>query len=353
MFRNTVKESDMVFPREVLIGGGYINRITELCRKLKVGKRILIVTGKTTKSLVAERVFDDLSDKKFDCDIVVEKRATEDSVNRVKEVSKNRDLLMGIGGGSKIDIAKLASFSLNIPFISIPTAASHDGIASPRASIKKNGASISVEASAPMAIVADTSIIAKSPYRLTASGCADLIAKKSALKDWELAHRLKGEPFSSFASSLAMLACDTIIENASNIKEGLEESAWIVVKSLVLSGVSMSIAGSSRPASGSEHLFAHALDSVAPGKALHGEECGVGTIMMLYLHGEDWTKAKEVLKKIKAPTNAKELGVSDEKILEALTTAHKIRKDRYTILGDNGITLSAAENVARITGVIQ
>ena len=55
MFRNTVKESDMVFPREVLIGGGYINRIAELCRKLKVGKRILIVTGKTTKSLVAER----------------------------------------------------------------------------------------------------------------------------------------------------------------------------------------------------------------------------------------------------------------------------------------------------------
>jgi glycerol-1-phosphate dehydrogenase [NAD(P)+] len=353
MFKNTVKESEMVFPREVLIGSGYINRTTELCRKLKVGKRILIVTGKTTKSLVAERVFDDLNDREFDCDIVVEERATEDSVNRVKEVGKNRDLLMGIGGGSKIDIAKLASFSLNVPFISVPTAASHDGIASPRASIKRNGTSISVEASAPMAIVADTSIIAKAPYRLTASGCADLIAKKSALKDWELAHRLKGEPFSSFASALAMLACDTIIENGDNIKEGLEESAWIVVKSLVLSGVSMSIAGSSRPASGSEHLFAHALDSVAPGKALHGEECGVGTIMMLYLHGEDWTEAKEVLKKIKAPTNAKELGVSDEAILEALTTAHKIRKDRYTILGDNGITPRAAENVARITGVIQ
>ncbi len=116
----------------------------------------------------------------------------------------------------------------------------------------------------------------------------------------------------------------------------------------------MSIAGSSRPASGSEHMFSHALDRIAPPKAaLHGEQCGgVGTIMMMYLHGGNWQEIRDALKKIGgAPTNAEELGIEDKYIIEALLQAHSIRPDRYTILG-NGLTLSAAEKVARITKVI-
>jgi len=65
-----------------------------------------------------------------------------------------------------------------------------------------------------------------------------------------------------------------------------------------LSGVAMSIAGSSRPASGGEHKFSHALDRLAPGKALHGESCGIGTIISMYLHGGDWRGIRTSLKKI-------------------------------------------------------
>jgi len=352
MAQSESKESDMVFPREVLIGNGYISRVPELCSRLKLGSRALIICGRATEGIAGKSVADMLSESGYSCELMIEGRATHESAERVGEAAKDFDFIIGAGGGSKIDLAKMGAHIASIPFISIPTTASHDGIASPRASIKKDGSSISVEASAPIAIIADTGIVSKAPYRLMASGCADLIAKKSSVKDWELAHRLRDEPFSSFAAALAMLACNTIIESADVIKEGLEESAWIVLKSLVLSGVSMSIAGSSRPASGAEHLFAHALDSIAPGRALHGEECGVGTIVALYLHGEDWRSIREVLKKIKAPTTARELGVKDEEIIEALVKAHTMRRDRYTILGE-GISRSAAEKAARITGVIE
>ncbi len=351
MAQSESKESDMVFPREVLIGNGYIQRVPELCGRLKLGSRALIICGDTTRRIAGNAVAERLSEEGYTCEIVTEERATGESTERIGKIAKEFDFITGVGGGSKIDIAKMASHIARIPFISIPTTASHDGIASPRASIKKDGSSISVEASAPVAIVADTSIVSKAPYRLMASGCADLIAKKSSIKDWELAHRLKDEPFSSFAAALAMLACNTIIESADVIKEGFDESAWIVLKSLVLSGVSMSIAGSSRPASGAEHLFAHALDSIAPGRALHGEECGVGTIITLYLHGEEWRGIKEILRKIKAPTTAEELNVRDEDVVEALVRAHTMRRDRYTILGE-GMSRSAAEKAARITGVI-
>ena len=88
-------------------------------------------------------------------------------------------------------------------------------------------------------------------------------------------------------------------------------------------GMAISIAGSSRPASGSEHLFSHALDKILDKPALHGEQCGLGTIMMMYLHGGDWKAIQESLKSVQAPTTAKELNIADEDIIEALMMAHK------------------------------
>jgi glycerol-1-phosphate dehydrogenase [NAD(P)+] len=144
-----------------------------------------------------------------------------------------------------------------------------------------------------------------------------------------------------------------IMENAKEIRKKDERSAWIVVKALVSSGVAISIGGSSSSASGSEHKFSHALDKIATNPALHGEQCGIGTIMMTYLYGEDWQRIQDVLKGIGAPTNARDLGIKDEYIIEALTHAHKINPDRYTILGDSGLTYEAAERLAMITEVIE
>ena len=114
----------------------------------------------------------------------------------------------------------------------------------------------------------------------------------------------------------------------------------------------MCIAGSSRPTSGAEHMFSHMLDLRCPGKALHGEQCGVGSIMTMYLHGGDWEKVRDALKEIGAPTTARELGIISEEVIYAMSHAHEIRSDRFTILGDQGISEEVAEKVARATGVI-
>jgi glycerol-1-phosphate dehydrogenase [NAD(P)+] len=126
-----------------------------------------------------------------------------------------------------------------------------------------------------------------------------------------------------------------------------------VVEALISCGVAMSIAGSSRPCSGAEHLFSHALTRTAPHPALHGEQVGVGTILSAYLHGANWQLIRDVLRRIGAPTNARELGIEGQHITKALTIAHKIRPDRYTILGEKGLTQEAAERVSRVTSVIE
>jgi glycerol-1-phosphate dehydrogenase [NAD(P)+] len=203
-----------------------------------------------------------------------------------------------------------------------------------------------------MAVLADTAVIMKAPYRMLASGCADVISNLTAVKDWELAHRLKDEEFSTFAASLSTTSSQLLLDKAEDIRTGLEEAVWQAIKCMVVSGVAMSVAGNTRPASGAEHMFSHMLDSTAPGKALHGEQCGVGSIMMMYLHGGDWQLIRDALKMIGAPTTAKELNIPKKKIIQALMGAQKIRPDRYTILGELGLTEDAAKKLAKITGVI-
>jgi glycerol-1-phosphate dehydrogenase [NAD(P)+] len=343
----------MQLPRDVLIGHGVLEEVGDVCRDLKLKGNALIITGSTTWNVAGKRVSELLESAGNSTETLLTCKATMEEIERVVEKANEveANFLLGVGSGRSIDLAKLSSTRLEIPFISVPTAASHDGIASSRASIVDNGRSTSVQAQAPIAVIADTGIISAAPFRFLAAGCGDIISNYTAVLDWELASRLRNEYFGEYAAALSRMAARVIIEYADSIKPEHETSTRLVVKALVSNGVAMSIAGSSRPASGSEHMFSHALDSIAPKPALHGEQCGVGTIMMMYLHGGNWQEIRDALKKIGSPVTAKELGIEDKYIIEALLHAHTIRPERYTILG-SGLTPSAAEKVARITKVI-
>ncbi|WP_407391283.1 NAD(P)-dependent glycerol-1-phosphate dehydrogenase [Methanobrevibacter sp.] len=339
-------------PREVYIDPGIIKNTSEICKSLHLDKKFLIVTGSHTYDVGAKPAIESLEKDNLEYDLIKVDNASAESIAEVEEMITPDTTVLGIGGGKVIDVAKLSSFNQGVYFVSMPTTASHDGIVSPMASVKNPNTSISVTAHSPIAVIADSEILAQSPFRLLAAGCADLIANFTAIKDWELAHRLKNESFSESAAALSIMSAHLITDNIANIKPNLEPSARIVMKSLFSGGMAISIAGSSRPASGSEHLFSHALDKILEKPALHGEQCGVGTIMMMYLHGGDWKAIKDTLEAVQAPTTAAQIGVSDDDIIEALMMAHKIRPERYTILGDNGICREAAYELAYKTEVI-
>ncbi|MBM5805214.1 MAG: NAD(P)-dependent glycerol-1-phosphate dehydrogenase [Candidatus Verstraetearchaeota archaeon] len=341
-------------PRFVIVGSNVLPKVKEVLIRLSVKGDVLLVSGETYTKEPAELVKDSIEELGLTVHTIGVKDASEASVGAVecRIEESGASMVISVGGGKTIDIAKLASNKQNVPFISVPTSAAHDGISSPVASVKTKNGSTSIMAQPPIALLADTDIIVKSPRRYIISGVGDIVAKYTAVRDWGLAHRLRGEYYGEYSASLALMSAELITENIDLVARGLDAGIRVVIEALISCGYAMCIAGSSRPCSGSEHLFAHALDKNCAGKALHGERCGVGTIMMMYLHGGDWKNVKNVLSRVGAPTTAKQLGLKDQQLVDALTIAHTIRPERYTILGEKGITPEAAEDLARITGVI-
>ncbi|ODS42139.1 MAG: NAD(P)-dependent glycerol-1-phosphate dehydrogenase [Candidatus Altiarchaeales archaeon IMC4] len=332
-------------PRKVVIGDGAINKIKDICSSIGLEGNALIITGPTTNSVAGKTV-----KRILDGDAALVKESSADEIASVLDkIGGGFDFLAGVGGGNVIDFTKICSFRSGVPFVSVPTSASHDGIASPLVSlkfksVKEMGSSTII--CTPSAVVADTEIIRKAPKRLLAAGCADAISNYTAVLDWELAHKEKNTYYGDYAASLSMMSARIVMEKAPAIKDDIN----ILVEALISSGVAIGIAGSSHPCSGSEHMFSHSLDEICEKPALHGEQCGVGTIMMAYLHGANWKQVRNALQTVGAPTNAKELGIPESDIIKALTKAHEVR-DRYTILR-TGIARDDAEKLAQVTGVI-
>jgi len=342
-------------PRNVMVGHGVLEETGKAIADLHLSGQPLVVTSPTPREVAGNRIIEMVGEMGPEPEVVVVKKASFDAIERVIEVVKSVDpgYLVGVGGGKAIDITKMAAEDRNLGFVSIPTAASHDGIVSGRGSVPEGDTRHSVAAEPPLAVIADTEILADAPWRLTTAGCADIISNYTAVRDWQLAHRLQNVEYSEYAGALSQMTAEMLVENSTSIRRGLEESAWIVVKALVSSGVAMSIAGTSRPASGAEHLFSHQLDRLAPNTALHGHQVGIGSIITAFLHNDEqveWHDIHQALDSIGAPTTADEIGIDEETVIEALTTAHEIR-DRYTILG-SGMNEEAAREAATVTGVI-
>jgi len=344
----------MQLPREVIVGKGTLSRIPEVVKRLGFTGKALVLSDAQCYELAGKTVSGFLEQSGMSVDFLLVKSMNINDVKALEEQLKEvkPHVLFGVGGGTIIDAAKATSAGLHIPFVSVPTTVSHDGIASPLASIKGSDKPYSIMAQSPMAIIADTEVISKAPWRFVISGCGDTISKFTAVKDWKLARLERGEYYGEYAASLALMSAKLVMENAQLIVDRKEEGLRVLLEALISCGVSMSIAGSSRPCSGSEHLFSHALDLLHVNHAMHGEQCGVGSILTSFLHGSNWQRIKSTLKQIGAPTTACELGIKDLDAVKALHVAVKLRPERYTILQKLNLNFDACETVARATGII-
>jgi glycerol-1-phosphate dehydrogenase [NAD(P)+] len=342
-------------PHHIYIGEGEISKLGKVLESLEVNY-FLLLTDSLVKNLVVVNLKNELADWDYDMMIVETARMEEARKIIMQSGFSDYDAIVGIGGGKVLDVSKVVSTEMNAAFISIPTTASHDGIASPVASFKENGKPISISTNPPSAVIADLSIIKNCPIRLLRSGYGDLISNISSVKDWQLARDLVGEDYNEVAASIAVMPAQLMVSKADDLDLTLSPHLLMLMRGLIMSGVAIAFVGSSRPASGAEHKFSHAIDYLGYGNGTHGEQVAIGTIIMEYLHERNygrgnWELVKESLEKVRAPTTAKEIGLTKEQVLEALMMAKKLRKKRFTILEAANPTKEDFEIILSKTGV--
>lgn len=241
------------------------------------------------------------------------------------------DAVVGIGGGGTLDVAKYAAAMLGLPFVSVATSLAHDGLASPVSVLESNGRKGSYGVHLPIAVVVDLDYVARSPVRLTRSGIGDAVSNLSAIADWELAARERGEQIDGLAVTMARVATEALLYRTDPIDS--PNFLRSLAEALLFGGMSMVVAGNSRPCSGACHEISHAIDSLFPGTGHHGEQVAVGALFATWLRADDSLAPLDAcLRRYELPRTPGDLNLSAEQFTEAVLLAPTTRPDRYTIL---------------------
>ena len=314
------------------IGPGKISDIESTLRESNISGKILYIPDQYVDSLYGNLV-----------------RPQIEAIGRIKEQSVDNntiayamevaerviatdvDCIVSIGGGKTLDVAKYAAFVSKCPFLSIPTTMAHDGIVSPIAVLKRqDGKPKSLGCAMPSMMIMDTELIASCPPQLIKAGIGDTISNYMALKDWDFAVARGKDEMNGYAYMMSRTSLDALMKTQFN--HICPEFLDVLANSLVLSGIAMDYAGSSRPVSGSEHLFSHALDYFCEKQNLHGFNVALGTVAVLKIIGEDPSEVVSYLKKFEVDVNPEHMEIPEDTFVYCMQHATEMRNNRYTYL---------------------
>ena len=242
------------------------------------------------------------------------------------------EAVAGIGGGRTIDVTKFAAHMAGIPMVAVATNLAHDGIASPVSSLEHESGKGSYGVVLPVAVVVDLDRVRRAPRPMDRAGIGDVVSNLSAVADWELSATDTGEQVDGLAAAMARSAAQAVLNQPGSAAS--DEFLTVLAEALIMSGMAMAVAGSSRPCSGGDHEIMHAIDQLYPGTASHGELAGVGAVFCACLRG-DQTQANFIsgcLRRHGLPATPDDLGLSRADFVKAVAYAPGTRPGRYTIL---------------------
>lgn len=256
------------------------------------------------------------------------------------------EAVAGIGGGKTIDVTKFAAHMAGIPMAAVATSLAHDGICSPISTLARESGPGSYGVVMPMAILVDLDRVRTAPAALSTAGIGDAVSDLSAVADWELAAADKGEHIDGLAAAMARTAAQAVLHQPGEARS--DEFLTVLAESLIMSGIAMAVAGSSRPASGGDHEIFHAINKLFPGTSSHGELAGVGALFCMFLR-EDHAQAEAIsncLSRHGLPRTPADLGLSIGQFTSAVAYAPQTRPGRYTIL--EKLSMSEAQISAKV-----
>lgn len=316
----------------IKIGQNTIQLVEHVLRGNNISGKILYVSDSVVDMLYGETVKCQISNVGTLKEEYVDYNTISYAMNVAERViATDISCIVGMGGGKVLDVCKYAAYVAKVPLLNIPTTAANDGVASPIAVLKrKDDLPKSLGCTTATMLLLDTQIIANGPKQLIKAGIGDTISNYMALKDWDFAVSRGKDVMNGYAYLMSQTSLDALMKTqyTSICPEFIE----VLANCLVLSGVAMDFAGTSRPVSGSEHLFSHALDYYAPNKNLHGIQVALGTVAVLKMLREDYSNVLDYLRKFEVDINPANLNIDENTFVLCMQKATSMRSHRYTYL---------------------
>jgi glycerol-1-phosphate dehydrogenase [NAD(P)+] len=298
--------------------------------RISAGGDVAVVVGPGLGERIAELIRPSLGS----ADVYTTSGGTLDAALELaaKLRSRSYDAVVGIGGGTTVDIAKYAATRWAMPMVSVATSLANDGVASPVASLINDGIKGSYGVHIPIGVIVDLDFVENGPERVNRGGIGDVISNISALADWELGRSVRGEPVDGLAASLARMGAEAVLTHPGDMSD--DGFVTVLAEALISSGLAMAVCGSSRPSSGGCHEIMHATDSLYPGTASHGELAGLGALFCTYLRGDEqrFAQMAACLERHQLPRTPADVGLDADQFVEVVEFAPRTRPDRYTIL---------------------
>jgi glycerol-1-phosphate dehydrogenase [NAD(P)+] len=198
------------------------------------------------------------------------------------------DLLVPVGAGVINDLGKWAAFERGVAFVPFATAASMTGYTSANVAPSVGGLKTLLRAAAPPAVLSAPAVLRDAPYELTTAGLGDMLARPVSSADWRLNNLLFDDYYCERAVGLIAEVEPRYLARPAELAVRKPEAIEGLFAALLLTGVAMTMAGSSSPASGGEHMISHSLDMMAEldgsGHDLHGRQVGVGSVLCAELY---------------------------------------------------------------------
>jgi glycerol-1-phosphate dehydrogenase [NAD(P)+] len=334
------EKSDMQMARRISVPtlvrarDGCLDRLGSYLSQAK-HRRVAVLISKGLPPPLPERIARSLKEQAVEAAAWVEVLDNElELVARLfVDLPTRVSAVVGVGGGKALDVAKYVAFLGRLPYFAVPTSLSHDGLCSPQSSLPIHGKRRSLPAAPPFGVIVDTAVCRNAPRFLTLSGVGDLVSNFSAVRDWRLACRQTGESMDDCAALLSAGSIHAYLSHPQFDKRGIR----LLAMGLMLNGIAMEICGSSRPASGSEHLISHALDAISNRPRLHGLQVGVATYIVSILQGRNTERIAALFDATGFWTEIARDPLSRSEWLEAVRVAPSVKEGYYTVLSSRDV----------------
>ncbi|MBQ7541463.1 MAG: sn-glycerol-1-phosphate dehydrogenase [Clostridia bacterium] len=274
----------------VEIGRSILGETARLLHTYRFRQRLLVVADRNTLA-AADGILAHLERGGYHVQTLIYddlRTAHQKDVDRVLSLLGDVDGVLSVGTGSLNDICRRAAFLADKPFAIFATAPSMDGFASDTAPITENNFKVSLPARQPRVILADTDILAASPAELKSAGYGDMIAKYSAMADWRLSALTTGEYYCPRIAALTRDALQKVVRLTDSVTKNDPQTAAAIMEGLVTTGIAMKLCGSSRAASGAEHVVSHFWECKKLEQGLlsdfHGKKVGVASLMITRMY---------------------------------------------------------------------